>query len=110
MSLTYEILKAARRLQVYDSFTAFALDVGDTTQEYVDQSLSSLFDAAESAGFGLYVTMDMYATGNGCYSRNASCDSVRLYSITVYIKMTSELTTLSSLMHALRPIKTVATG
>jgi hypothetical protein len=58
----------------------------------VDQSLSSLFDAAEGIDFKLYVTMDLYATGNGCSSRNAPCDSVCASDVIVLeCTITSEL-------------------
>lgn len=45
----------------------FALNIGDATRDYVSQALSYLFPYAESVGFKLYISMDVYASGDACY-------------------------------------------
>ncbi|KAF4500771.1 Glucan endo-1,3-alpha-glucosidase agn1 [Fusarium agapanthi] len=51
----------------------FALNIGDATRDYVSQALSYLFPYAESVGFKLYISMDVYASGDACYHGGKSC-------------------------------------
>lgn len=61
----------------HPSFDGFALNVGDPTASFIDGSLSLLFDAAESVGgFGLYISMDVWASGDVCFHGRDCCDGV----------------------------------
>ncbi|KAJ0152877.1 Berberine bridge enzyme-like 21 [Fusarium oxysporum f. sp. albedinis] len=53
----------------------FALNIGDATRDYVSQALSYLFPYAESVGFKLYISMDVYASGDACYhgAKSSQC-------------------------------------
>ncbi|WKT51246.1 hypothetical protein QSH57_016216 [Fusarium oxysporum f. sp. vasinfectum] len=51
----------------------FALNIGDATRDYVSQALNYLFPYAESVGFKLYISMDVYASGDACYHGAKSC-------------------------------------
>lgn len=51
----------------------FALNVGDPTQAFVKDTLASLFSAADNAGFKLYISVDVYASGDACYKIKTSC-------------------------------------
>ncbi|PYI22706.1 hypothetical protein BO99DRAFT_429649 [Aspergillus violaceofuscus CBS 115571] len=55
-------------------FDGFALNIGDATQDFVSDTLSYMFPYAESVGFKLYVSMDVYASGDACYKRKTSCN------------------------------------
>lgn len=53
----------------------FALNIGDATQPYVDETLHDLFGYAEYVGgFWLYISMDVYASGAACYAGSTSCN------------------------------------
>ncbi|PYI11000.1 hypothetical protein BO78DRAFT_304565 [Aspergillus sclerotiicarbonarius CBS 121057] len=54
-------------------FDGFALNIGDATQSFVSDTLSYMFPYAESVGFKLYVSMDVYASGDACYKKKTSC-------------------------------------
>ena len=57
------------------SFDGFALNIGDASQSFVSDTLSYMFSHAESVGFKLYVSMDVYASGDACYKGSkASCN------------------------------------
>lgn len=58
---------------------AFALNVGDATLPWVQDSLHNLFDAALSVqengkNFNVFISMDVYASGAACYAGGASCN------------------------------------
>ncbi|KAK2773607.1 glucan endo-alpha-glucosidase agn1 [Colletotrichum kahawae] len=56
-------------------FDGFALNIGDPTASFIDTSLGYLFDAADSiGGFGLYVSMDVWASGDACWHGRDSCN------------------------------------
>ncbi|KAF9877167.1 hypothetical protein CkaCkLH20_05433 [Colletotrichum karsti] len=56
-------------------FDGFALNVGDPTASFVDKSLGMLFDAADLVGgFGLYISMDVWASGDACWNGRDSCE------------------------------------
>lgn len=46
----------------------FALNIGDATRDYVSDALAYLFARAEAVGFKLYISMDVYASGDACYN------------------------------------------
>lgn len=60
------------------SFAGFALNVGDPTQPFVQTSLDYMFSYAQSVGFKLYISIDLYASGNACFQRNTQCTKVCL--------------------------------
>lgn len=55
---------------------AFALNVGDATQQWVKDALEVLFDAAGQIGFKLFLSMDMEASNGACYATCSSCGGV----------------------------------
>lgn len=58
------------------SFAGFALNVGDPTQPFVQTSLDYMFSYAQSIGFKLYISIDLYASGNACCQRSPQCTEV----------------------------------
>jgi len=54
----------------------FALNVGDSTQDFVRPALGYLFGYAAYRGFKLYISMDLYAAGDACYQHKTSCKNV----------------------------------
>jgi hypothetical protein len=51
------------------------LNIGDATQPFVLETVTSLFNAANAvSGFYLYISMDVYASGAACYAGSASCN------------------------------------
>ncbi|KAE9373753.1 glycoside hydrolase family 71 protein [Stipitochalara longipes BDJ] len=49
-------------------FSGFALNVGDPTQTFVQTTLDYMFEHAKAVGFKLYISIDLYASGNASYS------------------------------------------
>ncbi|EXF85544.1 hypothetical protein CFIO01_09966 [Colletotrichum fioriniae PJ7] len=61
-------------------FDGFALNVGDATASFIDRCLSLLFDTAESiGGFGLCISMDVWASGDACFHGRDCCDGPMNY-------------------------------
>jgi hypothetical protein len=59
----------------WERLTGFSLNIGDATQSFVEETLSYLFDYANSiTGFYLYISMDIYASGAACYAGSQSCN------------------------------------
>lgn len=57
-----------------DRLDAFALNIGDATQPFVMNSVTYLYEAANSIGdFSLFISMDVYASGAACYASGTSC-------------------------------------
>lgn len=52
----------------------FAINVGDATKDFVPKTLGYLFSHAEAKGFKLYISMDVYASGDSCYNGGDSCN------------------------------------
>lgn len=61
---------------VSHSLDAFALNFGDPYADFVADSLSYLFAAAEANDFKLFISMDLYAQGDTCYKSNTACNGV----------------------------------
>lgn len=60
------------------SLDAFALNLGDPTANFVPGALFILFDAAVKEGFKLFLSMDLYASGDVCSSHGDACNGVRI--------------------------------
>ena len=55
----------------------FALNVADPNADFVADAMSSMFGyAAYVGGFKLYISMDLYAYGDGCFKAHRSCSGV----------------------------------
>jgi hypothetical protein len=62
----------------------FALNIGDATQGFLVDALSYLFGHAATTSFKLYISMDVYASGDACYKGSTSCNGVSLDSVGLY--------------------------
>jgi hypothetical protein len=59
-----------------DRFDAFALNIGDPYANFTTSALEYLFSAAEDNGFKLFLSMDLYAQGDTCYTSGIACKGV----------------------------------
>ncbi|KAH8662391.1 glycosyl hydrolase family 71-domain-containing protein [Xylariales sp. PMI_506] len=57
-------------------FDAFSLNIGDPTQDFIEDAMTYLFESANDRAFGLFVSMDVYASGTACYTKDPTCDGV----------------------------------
>lgn len=59
---------------------AFALNVGDPSQDYVREAIDYLFQASYGVGFKLFLSMDTSALGTACYYYcGAACNGLVEY-------------------------------
>jgi len=49
----------------------FALNIGDPSAHFLAVSLDNLFGYAEYRGFKLFISLDVYASGNSCFDGHA---------------------------------------
>jgi glucan endo-1,3-alpha-glucosidase len=55
---------------------SFALNVDNAIADFIPAALNSLFGYAEYRGFKLYISLDVYASGDACYKGSTSCNGV----------------------------------
>lgn len=52
--------------------------MADPAADFIANAMSDMFGYAAYVGFKLYVSMDLYAYGDGCYKANIVCNGVRI--------------------------------
>lgn len=57
----------------------FSINIGDPTPSWISSALDTLFGYAESRGFKLQISLDMYASGASCAAGGASCNGAYDY-------------------------------
>ncbi|KAK8091852.1 hypothetical protein PG997_002213 [Apiospora hydei] len=60
-------------------FDAFAMNVGCVEPDWVDEVLGYMFNNAAAAGMGVYLNMDLYASGDACWNGASCCDYANDY-------------------------------
>ncbi|KAK8022438.1 Glucan endo-alpha-glucosidase Agn1 [Apiospora rasikravindrae] len=60
-------------------FDAFAMNVGCVEPDWVDEVLGFMFNNAAAAGMGVYLNMDLYASGDACWNGASCCDYANDY-------------------------------
>jgi len=55
---------------------AFALNIGDPTAQYVSDALGYLFGYSAYRGFKLFISMDLWASGDVCSKTGNACGGV----------------------------------
>ncbi|KAK8028608.1 carbohydrate-binding module family 24 protein [Apiospora marii] len=77
--ITVEHAKTDLRKAKAAGFDAFAMNVGCVESDWVDEVLGYMFKNAAEAGMGVYLNMDLYASGDACFNGASCCDYANDY-------------------------------